>query len=155
MMMPYVHRTSSVKSYDDVMCAQNIISGIIWWCHVYTEHHQWNHMRMSCVHKTSSVESYNAMCAQKHHQWNHMMMLCVHRISSVKSYGGHRPGCYSVFFAKCACNAQFINARYQICMCRRSRLWLVNIFSFGNTWVSLHITAAVKWIPMCELTIAL
>ena len=31
-----------------------------------------------------------------------------------------------------------------ICMHRSSRLWLLNRFSFGNTWVSLHISAAVK-----------
>ena len=45
-------------------CAQDIISGIIWGCDVYTEPHQWHHCH-ACVHKTSSVESYeDAMCTQ-------------------------------------------------------------------------------------------
>ena len=62
--MRCVHRTSSVESYDDVKCAQNIISRIIPRCDVCTEHHQQNHTTMRCVHRTSSVESYDDMkCA--------------------------------------------------------------------------------------------
>ena len=57
MMMQCVHKTSSVESYNDAMCAQNIISGIISGCDVDTEHHQWSHhITMPCVHKVPSVE---------------------------------------------------------------------------------------------------
>ena len=36
-----------------------------------------------------------------------------------------------------------------ICMSRKSRLWWVNRFRFGNTWVSLQISAAVNQTVRC------
>ena len=36
-----------------------------------------------------------------------------------------------------------------ICMSRNSRLWWVNRFRFGNTWVSLQISAAVDQMVGC------
>ena len=36
-----------------------------------------------------------------------------------------------------------------ICMSRNSRLWWVNRFRFGNTWVSLQISAAVNQTVRC------
>ena len=63
-MMWRVNKTLSVELYEDTMCTQNLVSGIIWGYDVYTKPRQWHHCH-ACVHKTSSVESYeDAMCTQ-------------------------------------------------------------------------------------------
>ena len=51
-------------------------------------------------------------------------------------------------------------SRISICMSRTYQLWLVNKFSFGNTWVALQISVAVNqtvWcmmsVPRCDIVI--
>ena len=87
------------------MCAHNIISGIMTWFYVCTQHHLWNDDLILCVHTTSSLESWpDFMCAHnfisgimtwfyvctqhhaQHHLWNHNMISWVRTTSSLESW---------------------------------------------------------------------
>ena len=87
------------------MCTHNIVSGIITWFYVCTQHHLWNHDLILCVHTTSSLEwwpdfmcthnfisgimTWFYVCTQhhaQHHLWNHNMISWVRTTSSLESW---------------------------------------------------------------------
>ena len=65
---------------------------------------------------------------------------------------GHRAECYCLL-RHVLTVPSLSTSGISICMSRTYQLWLVNKFSFGNTWVALQISAAVNQTVWCEMSV--
>ena len=64
----------------------------------------------------------------------------------------HRAECYCLLWHLLTVPSLLMSS-LSICLSRTYQLWLVNKFSFGNTWVALQISAAVNQTVWCVMSV--